>query len=1408
MAKGAVTGNTILGIDIGSVSLYIVQLNEEGTIINRFHQFHRGNIRDAFTEAGKIFNLDDIYSIACTSSSTFLNKKLIHHFNAQVAIMNAARKYCASASSVLHIGAEKFMYIRFDPDGRYQSAKVNSSCAAGTGSFLDQQAVRLNLSGIGELCSRALMNSDDIPVIASRCAVFSKTDIIHAQQRGFSVNAICDSLCKGLAENIINTVFNNQQPVLPLLLTGGVSKNIVVKRYLEELLGTTFLTDCNSHFFGAIGAGLLLLKEKGGIIPLKTGSFEDILLSSGSMKQYYHKPLSLTLSKYPDFLNSESFLLNPEISNHPSDVEVDVYSEPEAGKTYKVFAGIDIGSTSTKAILIDELKNPVAGFYTYTVGKPLSAIKSILESIEIISKQKNVEFKIQGVGTTGSGRKFIGKIIKADLIIDEITSHARAAYELNPDTDTIIEIGGQDAKFTLMNNGSVTFSQMNSVCAAGTGSFLQEQAGKIGCSLSDYQKMAEGVSAPLASDRCAVFMERDISQLLNNGYSVKEILATALHSVTENYLQKVATQASIGDNICFQGATAKNKALIAAFEQRLNKPIFVSEYCHLTGALGTALILQSDTKIKSSFSGIDLYREEIPVDTENCDMCTNNCTISLATVSGEKVAYGFMCGRDYETDHFISKNKTGFDLIKSRGKIFSLPQPAYFKQDIVIGLPASLHLFEDLLLWKRFFNNLSVRTITSEDYRDPVKKGKSFAGAEFCSPVNSFFGHVIYLSDKVDFIFLPVLLQTREDSPADKGHYCYYTQFSSSLVYTLKINDIQKKCLSPLLSFQRGKYHVAQKLLQSLKPVLNNGLNFLTVLNAFDEALSYYSGQKQKLGDIFRKQFHPATDISIVLLGRPYIVLSNSLNKGIPDIISSLGIKSFYQDMISMDDLNTEDTTILLKRVPWYFVTKILEVARVVANTRNLYPVLITAFKCAPDSFIIEYFKKICNSCRKPYLILQIDEHDSNLGYETRIEAAIRSFKNHAALLDEKPGISSNEILPRISKEIAGKTLMFPMWDPIVSPLLVSNLKRLGIDARLMKSSEMIIRKSMAYNSGQCLPINIIAQEFIEYIEEQKLEPANAMLWLIESKLSCNLRLYPEYIKSILENYGKGLENAHVYSGLLTHLEISLSACYYAYFAYLLGGLIRMTGYRIRPYEINKGDTDKALARTVGILEGAFLGKKSMEKAVSEVITLFDTIRREDGKRPKVGLFGDFYICDNDIMNQDLSHTIEESGGEVITTPYTDQVKMSLDNVVRRTVSRGEYITAAQQRVISSCLKLLEDKYYRYFEKYLGPQKVINPKKLEKYLSRFNISPYHSGESYENILKIFYFMENYPDISLFVQANPAFCCPSLVTEAMTNEITSITGVPVVTITYDGTNDYKNDVIIPYLQGKFVPLSET
>jgi len=208
--------------------------------------------------------------------------------------------------------------------------------------------------------------------------------------------------------------------------------------------------------------------------------------------------------------------------------------------------------------------------------------------------------------------------------------------------------------------------------------------------------------SPIASDRCTVFMERDINYYLSEGYSIDEILAAVLHSVCENYLTKVAIENSIGETIAFQGATARNRALVAAFEQRLGKPIFVSRFCHLTGALGTALLLTEEGVSETEFRGLGIYRNEIPIRSEVCDICNNHCKITIAEVDGENVAYGFLCGRDYDSKQYINNNRSGFDLLKERKKVFSFKGRKSFSEDLTIGIPAALHLVEDIPFWKKF----------------------------------------------------------------------------------------------------------------------------------------------------------------------------------------------------------------------------------------------------------------------------------------------------------------------------------------------------------------------------------------------------------------------------------------------------------------------------------------------------------------------------------------------------------------------------------------------------------------------------------------------------------------------------------------------------------------------------------
>ncbi len=1068
----------------------------------------------------------------------------------------------------------------------------------------------------------------------------------------------------------------------------------------------------------------------------------------------------------------------------------------------KFYLGIDVGSTSTKAILLNDKGESFAGFYTYTSGQPLKAVQAIFEAIDHLSVKAATRFQIKACGTTGSGRKFIGSIIRADQDVDEITAHARAAYELNPLTDTIIEIGGQDAKFTQMKDGMVTFSHMNTVCAAGTGSFIEELAGRLGVDLEDYEHKAINRPAPLASDRCTVFMERDINQLLSQGYSVEEVLATVIHSVRENYLKKVASESHIGDHICFQGATAKNRALVAAFEQRLNKPIYVSRLCHLTGALGTALILKEEHRGPTRFRGLDLYKRTIPVQTETCELCLNRCTISVASINGEKQAYGFLCGRDYDTKKFVSKETTGFELLKERRKLMkdhlgTLSKSA--NRDPVVGFPATLHLLEDLPFWTTFFNELGITLYSSEGFKDSLKTGKKIAGAEFCAPIDSMYGHVAFLAENYDFVFMPVYLESRVKPKNSEQNFCYYTHYSASLAYLLG-EHVRKKLISPMINFNKSGDHNVRILIKSLKEMGYNALTTSDVSRALKEADTHAQQYERKLKKLYESTFSTEGDVSVVLLGRPYVVLSKTLNKGIPDIFTRMGICAAYQDMLQVDFNRDEAFNNLLKKIPWYFASNILRAAEVVGRTKNLYPVLITAFKCAPDSFIIEYFKQLMHLYGKPYLIIQIDEHDSNVGYETRIESALRSFRNHAQFKNAVSDPDLGSILPHVEKSMDGKTVLMPNWDMFVSPLITANLRRAGVDARLLEPTELGIRKSMVHNTGQCLPINIVAQNYIDYIEKHQLDPSRTLLWMMEGRGSCNLRQYPYYIKSILENYGKGFEKASVYSGELTHREMSVGVTYYAYFAYMLGGLFRKTACRIRPYELIPGRTDEVFKEVHKILVSALSGEQSIEKAIRDGIKLIEGIEYDKTTRkPLVAIFGDLYVRDNDIMNQDLVKAIEEAGGEVLETPYHEYAKITIENIFRRAYQRGEHVETSLNRILLNVLKFMDERYYKPFSKYLGPAPVIKPKELEKHLSEFNIDLLHSGESYDNLLKIFFIMENYPEVSLFVQTNPSFCCPALVTEAMTRQIRQLTGVPIVTITYDGTSDSMNDLIVPYIQ---------
>ena len=1390
------SSSNILGIDVGSVSIHIVVLSCEGDIVHTDTCSHHGEVKQCLSKLIGNIDIKNINYVAATDSTpSFI--KISRSYDEQLTIIRAAKHYHKIFDAILHIGGEKFSLSRFDEEHNYIGAKHNTSCAAGTGSFLDQQARRLNLlGGSHELSIKAHFNFKKIPDIATRCAVFAKTDLIHAQQEGYSIEQICDGLCYGLAKNISNTLFKYKHVGGKIIFCGGVSQNYSVKNHLEKITGYDFVIDSKSIFYGATGAALCLLDDMASRKKMdkkfdkkKFLSIKDFFISTKKETLLSYPGLELKLSQFPDFKCFSSYIIE--------DVEADIYQNPVEISTTQGYLGLDVGSTSTKSILINHEGIPIAGFYTKTASRPVMAIQKIFKAHEQFFKAYEIKIKIKGCGTTGSGRRISGKIIGADIEPDEITAHATAAINLNKDVDTIIEIGGQDAKFTLLKHGMVTSSVMNTVCAAGTGSFIEEQALKLDCPLAEYSERTEGVSSPVASDRCTVFMERDINYYFAQGYQKNEILASVLHSVRDNYLTKVGNIGKIGNCILFQGATAKNKALVAAFEQKLQKPIHVSKYCHLTGALGVALLLKEKQIKATAFRGFDLWRQEIPVNQETCELCTNHCKLTIADIGNQTIAYGFLCGRDYQTNKMIPK-KNNYDLLKIRNQATPKPEKTIIKHSFTIGIPQALHLFEDYEFWAYFFSRLGIKVITSSELKAPVKLGKIVANAEFCAPVVALHGHIQYLMDKADYIFLPFYFEEKPGGKDRRRQHCYYTQFAPSIISCLSDFD-KKRIISPITKYLYTNFHTKLELYKSLKKISADFLfSFFDISAAYDSALEFKENCQSNWKALYPQYKSKGSDINVILLGRPYTVLTKTMNNNIPQLFENLGVKTFFQDMLDFETRDFSQIDPLLKEIHWKYVAQILQAAYIVATSDHLYPVYISSFKCAPDSFGIDYFKQIMETYNKPYLVLELDEHDSSVGYETRVEAAVRAFTNHNNSTSKEKKHDISLLHPNFLSKIDNKTIIYPNWDSYSGSLIVAILRNEGFHALLMEETHETLKKSILTNTGQCIPLNAVAAGFIHTIEKNNLDPSNCVLWLNPSDIACNIKMYPYHIKKILEKNGKGFEKSGIYKGQLSLFDISYRASTNAYFAYMFGGLLRNIGCKIRPYEIHKGETDKVLPKALKILCNAFERTESKEEALKNAMEMFSDIETRTESRPKIGIFGDLYVRDNDIMNQDLVHFIEDNGGEVITTSYYKYAKIIANSYFKKWFKEGKYLSLFSNGALLVAMQAMEKKYYKYFEPILSKSAFEVKDSYENILSEYGILHEHTGESMDNILKIHHIINEYPDIKLLVQTNPAFCCAGLITEAMAQKLEEKINVPIVSITYDVSGGNKNKVILPFL----------
>ena len=959
-------------------------------VLSRYRRIQGSPIQSTFDLLKELYEYvpeQNVEGIRVTGSGSQLIAKIlgIYFENEFRAIAKGMRVFYPDVRTVFEMGGEASKYLRLEPTAtsKYLGITDYSSsgdCAAGTGSFIDQQASRL-LYSVEEV-GPAACGASCAARIAGRCSVFAKSDMIHAQQKGYGTDQILRGLCDAVARNFKSSIVKGREVAPPVAFIGAVALNQGVLNAMREAFKLTeqeVVVPELYSWIGAVGAAMFEAEET------RKRSFKRIhqLKQHAAMKQQFacSEPLSM----------QNVNLLRDRVQD---------VAPPAPGSKVDAYLGIDIGSVSTNLVVTDAEGNLLHEIYLRTQGRPIEVVDAGLKEIE---QKLGNSLNVLGVGTTGSGRELIGELIGADTVNDEITAHKTGAMHVSQQlgmepVDTIFEIGGQDSKFIRLHKGVVVDFTMNEACAAGTGSFLEEQAEKLGVSIKgQFAEMALASKNPARlGERCTVFMERDVTGLMLKGAEVGDLCAGLAYSVALNYLNRVVRGRKIGKTIFFQGGTAYNDAVAAAFSQVLGKPIIVPPHNGVIGAIGMALIareVMKDANRPSKFRGYDLSKVDFTTREFVCHACSNYCDMKEFKIEGQKSYWGDKCSDKFRKRAKTSRKPVIDDLLEYRDKVLeqALRPPTGKRRKI--GVPRTMFFYDRFPFWCAYFQELGFDVVTSEATDGRIcAAGDELAIAQPCFPVKVAHGHVQHLLDKgVDYVLVPNIVNAEPPQLVQvhtESHLCPWNQTLPFVIRAVpQLENETGKLLSPTVHFRYGRKHVEKELATFVKARLgiSRGTNDRAVTagyaaqGAFTEAL-------QEMGAQAVARLEASGEPALVLVGRPYNLYDRSVNCDIPRKLRSLyGVNVLPMDFLPVE---MEDISDVNPHMYWNSGRRILAAARITRRYPNLHVVYISNFKCGPDSYIKSFMD---NATGKPSLVLQFDGHSNDAGFITRCEAYLDS---------------------------------------------------------------------------------------------------------------------------------------------------------------------------------------------------------------------------------------------------------------------------------------------------------------------------------------------------------------------------------------------------------------------------------
>lgn len=1290
-----------LGIDLGSVSVKVAVLSPAGDV--RFAAWRRTHGRPLeaaatiLDEAAQALGADSPVGAAAVTGS---GKALLacalggRAVNEIVAHGTAAWTLHPEMRGVIEIGGQdsKFIRIGCDAEGRRFVADhaFNDLCAAGTGAFLDQMADRLDMTV--EAFADAATHAGRPARVAGRCSVFAKTDLIHLQQRACSPDQIVAGVCFALVRTYLANLCHGRTPEAPLLFQGGVAANTGVVRAFREVLGlaeTDLIVPEHHKVMGAIGAALLAHETPWtrpvGLADVAAGmprTAPDDGASAGP------QPLGV-------FAGTAT-----ERADRPVPPDSDVPTASGAPGRNEAWLGIDVGSVSTKAVAIDAADRVVASCYLPTAGRPVDAVRLAMAAL---AEAMPPEARVVRAVTTGSGRHLARDLVGADDAIDEISAQARAATWFDPDVDTVLEIGGQDAKYMGLANRRLTRFQMNRACAAGTGAFLEEQSGRLGIDVRrDFAAMALAAPRPVRlGSRCTVFMDSDLVHHLQHGASVPDLCAGLAYAVARNYLDKVVGSRPIGRRVLFQGGVARNEAVLAALRSLLDRDVAVPPHPEVSGAFGAALVARESARVAdgpSRFLGFEPPVEPVSIRTFDCRSCENRCEIQqVQTDARHRSYFGSVCGR---FEHGQESPIRPADAFASRERLRNECTDAGIPPGVpdrgVIGFPEALSLADHLPFWWTFFATLGFRIARSgATDRDKTALGLARVPEQFCQPVKVLFGHVHHLlGSGVRRLFVPHLRMMRPEADTENRYACPYTQGAPYVVRAQAAQafpDAEVVSLeTPVPGEEQGWPEAAARTL---------GLPVTEVRAAVARATAAQRRFRdgciragQELLDRLAREKRPGA----VLLGRPYNTADRCMNLNLARRLSALGIEPVPIDFLPPPDAPLPS---FWGRVRWGFGREQLQAARFVRRTSNLAAVIVTNFGCGPDAFVDQYLED--ELVDTPHLVLEFDDHQAEAGLVTRLEAFARNVLDRR---DESPSRRGERERGTPPGRPTRPLREYTYWVPYVSDharAFVGALRSVDCRATLLPPTDDAswqLGLQHAYGR-ECHPYVSLLGDLIKASQRPDFVPDEACYYGPSYFGPCLLPQYMVAMKLVLQRIGLG--DVSLINIADPPTMAPLGRGYIARLGLGIYAIDRLYKWKVEtePYEATPGAVVAAYAEALDRIEDG-LARRRFWRALPEAVAAMRAVevRADAPPRPRIGVIGDVYTRINEHANNRLYGRLAGMGFEV--WPSCSLIDVSLlgaEQLHAELARRGRTVAGRIARAAIPSVALLRSRIDRHF---------------------------------------------------------------------------------------------------------------